>query len=84
MSDSPLPGIPVPFQTYGISRMSFFPGGSFPSYSLDEVVTLTGNAGGSGYSIDASLVTDVPDSAMTLVLLGSALSGLALIKRKLA
>jgi hypothetical protein len=53
------------------------------SYSLDEVVTLTGNAGGSGYSIDASLVV-VPDGGMTLVLLGSALSGLALIKRKLA
>jgi len=53
------------------------------SYSLDEVVVLTGNAGGSSYSIDASLVT-VPDGGMTLVLLGSALSGLALIKRKLA
>jgi hypothetical protein len=53
------------------------------SFSLDEVVTLTGNLGGSSYSIDASLVT-VPDGGMTLVLLGSALSGLALIKRKLA
>jgi hypothetical protein len=56
---------------------------NFTSYSLDEVVTLTGNAGGSSYSIDASLVT-APDGGMTLVLLGSALSGLALIKRKLA
>jgi hypothetical protein len=52
-------------------------------YSWDEVVTLTGNLGGSSYSIDASLTT-VPDGGMTLVLLGSALSGLALIKRKLA
>jgi hypothetical protein len=61
---------------------------SFTSYSLDEVVTLTGNAGGSGYSIDASLKTTpltltVPDGAMTLVLLGSALSVLASIRRKL-
>lgn len=53
------------------------------SYSLDEVITLTGSAGGSSYSIDASL-TSVPDGGMTLMLLGSALSGLALIKRKLA
>lgn len=61
------------------------------SYSLDEVITLTGNQfipgvpnTGSSYSIDASLATTVPDGGMTLVLLGSALSGLALIKRKLA
>jgi hypothetical protein len=53
------------------------------SYSLDEVVELTGSAGGSQYSIDASLETTVPDGGMTLVLLGSALSGLALIKKKL-
>jgi hypothetical protein len=53
------------------------------NYSIDEVVTLTGNPGGSAYSIDASLEV-VPDGGMTLVLLGSALSGLALIKRKLA
>ncbi len=60
------------------------------SYSLDQVITLTGNlflgpgtGTGSSYSIDASLAT-VPDGGMTLVLLGSALSGLALIKRKLA
>ena len=52
------------------------------SYSLDEVVTLTGVAGGDSYSIDASLET-VPDGGMTLVLLGSALSGLALLKKKL-
>lgn len=53
-------------------------------YSLDQVVDLTGSTNGSSYSIDASLVTTVPDGGMTLVLLGSALSGLALIKRKLA
>lgn len=55
------------------------------SYSLDDVVTITGTVGDS-YSIDASIsvTTSVPDGGMTLVLLGSALSGLALIKRKLA
>lgn len=52
------------------------------SYSLDEVLTLTGNAGGSSYSIDASLQTTVPDGGTTLVLLGLALSGFALIKKK--
>ncbi len=52
------------------------------SYSLEEFVSLTGAAGGSTYSIDASLTT-VPDGGMTLVFLGSALSGLALLKRKL-
>ncbi len=52
------------------------------TYSLEEQVTLTGAAGGSSYSIDASLTT-VPDGGMTLVFLGSALSGLALLKRKL-
>jgi VPDSG-CTERM motif len=69
----------------GGAYSSFVLGGplNLSSYSLDEVVTLTGNAGGSSYSIDASL-TSVPDGGMTLVLLGSALSGLALIKRKLA
>jgi len=52
------------------------------SYSLEEYVTLTGAAGGTTYSIDASMTT-VPDGGMTLVFLGSALSGLALLKRKL-
>ena len=69
----------------GGSYASSLTGGplNLSSYNLDEVLTLTGNAGCSSYSIDASLVT-VPDGGMTLVLLGSALSGLALIKRKLA
>lgn len=55
------------------------------AYSLDEFVTLQGVAGGSQYSIDASLTTrsSVPDGGMTLVLLGSALSGLAMLKKKL-
>lgn len=51
-------------------------------YSLGEEVILTGAAGGSSYSLDASINT-VPDGGMTLVFLGSALSGLALLKRKL-
>lgn len=52
------------------------------SYSLDEAITLTGNRGGSSYSLDASLETTVPDGGMTLVFLGSALAGLALLKKK--
>jgi hypothetical protein len=54
-------------------------------YTLGEEVILTGsvaNGVGSSYSFDASITT-VPDGGMTLVLLGSALSGLALLKRKL-
>lgn len=51
------------------------------SYSLDSVVTMTGVAGVT-YSITASLVA-VPDGGMTLVILGSALTSLALLKKKL-
>jgi hypothetical protein len=55
-------------------------------YSETEVVTLNGRAGGSNageYSIDASLST-VPDGGTTLVLLGSALSSLALLRKRFA
>ena len=68
----------------GSSYASTLTGGpiNLSSYSLDQVVTLQGISGGSSYSIDASLVT-VPDGGMTLILLGSALSGLAFLKKKL-
>lgn len=51
------------------------------SYSLDQVITLNATSGAT-FSIDSSLST-VPDGGMTLMLLGSALSGLALLKKKL-
>lgn len=51
-------------------------------YSLGEEIVLTGSTG-SGYSFDADIKT-VPDGGMTLMFLGSALSGLALLKRKLS
>jgi len=49
-------------------------------YSLTEVVTIDGRTLG-GYSIDASVNT-VPDGGTTLVLLGSALSSLALLRKR--
>ena len=52
-------------------------------YTLGEEVIINGAASGSVYSLDASINT-VPDGGMTLVFLGSALSALALLKRKLA
>ncbi|HEX4265149.1 MAG TPA: VPDSG-CTERM sorting domain-containing protein [Verrucomicrobiae bacterium] len=55
-------------------------------YSETEVVTLSGIAGRSNageYSIDASLST-VPDGGTTLVLLGSALSSLAFLRKRFA
>ena len=52
-------------------------------YTLGEEVIINGAAAGSVYSLDASINT-VPDGGMTLVFLGSALSALALLKRKLA
>jgi hypothetical protein len=54
-------------------------------YTLGEEITLTGNQG-SYYSIDASIQTtngSVPDGGMTLIFLGSAMCGLALLKKKL-
>lgn len=54
-------------------------------YTLGEEITLDGISGGSSYSIDASIETrnNVPDGGMTLILLGSAMSGLALLKKML-
>ena len=54
------------------------------NYSLTQVLTVNGStsAGGS-YSLDASLV-GVPDGGTTVMLLGAALSGLALLRRKIA
>jgi len=52
-------------------------------YSLIEVVTISGGPVGGQYSLDASLVT-VPDGGTTAMLLGTALSVLGLIRRKLA
>ena len=53
-------------------------------YSLSEVITIQANPQqGATYSLDGSLVT-VPDGGTTVMLLGAALSGLGLIRRKLA
>jgi hypothetical protein len=54
-------------------------------YSLTQVVTIGGAGTGAGgsYSLDASLA-GVPDGGTTVMLLGAALSGLALLRRKLA
>lgn len=54
-------------------------------YTLGEEITLDGTHG-SSYNIDASIQANnetVPDGGTTLVLLGSALSGLGLLKKKL-
>jgi hypothetical protein len=60
--------------------------GSLALYSITQVLTIngtpTGTAGGS-YSLDGSL-TGVPDGGTTVMLLGAALSGLALLRRKMA
>ena len=58
---------------------------SLTSYGLVLDFTFSGSgvAPGSSYSLDGSL-SSVPDGGMTLMLLGSALSGLALLKKKLA
>jgi hypothetical protein len=55
------------------------------NYSLTQVITVNGSttAGGS-YSLDASLTGVVPDGGTTVMLLGAALSGLALLRRKIA
>jgi VPDSG-CTERM motif len=52
-------------------------------YSLSEVVTIQATGDGATYSLDGSLTT-VPDGGTTVLLLGAALSGLGLIRRKLA
>lgn len=76
--------LPTPNSGPGGSYSSLLTGGpiTMSSYSLEEVITISGASSGSGYSLDASL-TAVPDGGMTLMLLGSALSGLALLKKKL-
>jgi len=55
--------------------------GSVP-FTLEEVVEITSIGGGSTTSVDASF-SSVPDGATTASLLGSALFGLALLKRKI-
>ena len=60
------------------------PGGLNP-YSITQVVTIGGAGTGPGgsYTLDASL-SGVPDGGTTVMLLGAALSGLALLRRKMA
>ena len=53
------------------------------SYSLEQAVFITGSSAGVSYSLDASLNT-TPDGGTTVMLLGAALSGLALLRRKLS
>jgi hypothetical protein len=55
-------------------------------YSISQVLTIGVNAVGTpggSYSLDASLAS-VPDGGTTVMLLGAALSGLALLRRKIA
>ena len=52
-------------------------------YSIIQAVTINGGTPGGSYSLDASLTT-VPDGGTTVMLLGAALSGLALLRRKIA
>jgi hypothetical protein len=46
--------------------------------------TLTANSASASFSFSSSNGAQVPDGGMTVMLLGAALSGLALIRRKLA
>ena len=52
------------------------------AFGLTELLTITSVPGGS-YSLDASL-SGVPDGGTTVMLLGAALSGLAILRRKMA
>ena len=52
------------------------------AFALTELLTITSVPGGS-YSLDASL-SGVPDGGTTVMLLGAALSGLAILRRKMA
>ena len=52
------------------------------AFGLTELLTITSAPGGS-YSLDASL-NGVPDGGTTVMLLGAALSGLAILRRKMA
>ena len=56
-------------------------------FSLTEVLTIAGSPAGlgAGYAVDGSIgvAPSVPDGGMTVTLLGAALSGLALIRRRI-
>ena len=52
------------------------------AFGLTELLTITSAPGGS-YSLDASL-QGIPDGGTTVMLLGAALSGLAILRRKMA
>jgi hypothetical protein len=52
------------------------------AFGLTELLTITSVPGGS-YSLDASL-SGIPDGGTTVMLLGAALSGLAILRRKMA
>jgi hypothetical protein len=52
------------------------------AFGLTELLTITSVPGGS-YSLDASL-NGIPDGGTTVMLLGAALSGLAILRRKMA
>ena len=52
------------------------------AFGVTELLTITSAPGGS-YSLDASL-NGVPDGGTTVMLLGAALSGLAILRRKMA
>jgi hypothetical protein len=53
-------------------------------YALEEVFVIQGGLNSASYSLDGSLITQVPDGGTTAMLLGAALSVLGLIRRKLA
>jgi hypothetical protein len=81
-------GGPTPYTTSGLlapSTYSSFQGGATinnSAFGLTELLTITSVPGGS-YSLDASL-SGVPDGGTTVMLLGAALSGLAILRRKMA
>ena len=81
-------GGPTPYTTSGLlapSTYSSFQGGATinnSAFGLTELLTITSVPGGS-YSLDASL-SGIPDGGTTVMLLGAALSGLAILRRKMA
>jgi hypothetical protein len=59
------------------------PVGLAAGYSLEQYISIAGQTAVGSYSLDASLNT-TPDGGTTVMLLGAALSGLALLRRKLS
>ena len=78
---SSLTTLTLPASIYNGSA-SASPGNLANPFSLVEVVSIGTGGLQTAYSLDAS-ITGVPDGGTTIMLLGAALSGLALLRRKL-